>query len=307
MRTEFTFHKEHLNVDINKLYAADLNDEELAMIKHFVELTRHIQEIDGIFQIFRFNIMNMRHQYTLFSSGNIERNIEYDFNTSDSVAINALTISFISAGKTLIESIENFLKMQNTKIYQDFKENCLAKEYDANFHYRLLLRLRDYAQHGHLPVTMDYDNKYCFDINHILSNPHFNLNSSIKKQMKDIRVDILEKYSDYPFISLTLSLAEFNICIIRVYLGFLKKIRGLLHGSVDNVKSLLNSRPEIINKSPKIFDGYVFYEAIDNTLHSFDSNQNPKAMLAQYKNIASEIMRDEQPELDRIKSGFKFV
>jgi len=301
MKTEHIIFMEHLNVDTEKIYPADLNDDELALIKHHIEITRYIQEIDSLFHVFRFNLKNILHYYNLMCSDKIVRQIEYNFETSDNIAINALTISFISAGKTLIESIEGFLKMNDTDLYQEFRINYLSKEYDDNFHFRFLLRLRDYAQHGHLPVSMSSNDTYCFDLNHLLSTPHFSHNSTIKNQMENIKNDIYERFSDYPYIALTRSLAEFNICCIRIYLNFLKYIRNLLHNSVDNIESLLNQRPEIVYKSKDCFNNHVFYEVIDDILHMFNINDNPKKMLSQIKNIVSDILKEEQIEIDKIR------
>ena len=307
MRTEFSYFVEHLNAKTEHLEPADLNVEELTMVKDYVETTRHIQEINSLFHIFRFNLKNILHNYNLFGSDKVERKIEYDFEVSDDIAINALTIGFISSGKTLIESIESFLKMNSEKLHQEFKKNCLMKEYDDNFHYRLLLRLRDYAQHGHFPVWVNFDNKFCFDLNHILSTPHFNHNSNVKNQMDDIEKDIFNKYSDYPYIAFTLSLAEFNVCTTRIYLEFLDKIRSLLHGSVENIESLLKKHPEIIHESSDIFNGHIFYELVGDNLHSFNSKDNPEKMILQYINFVSGVLEKEQLELDKLRSNFKFT
>ncbi len=306
MRTESCFFTEHLNIDMNQVHPADMDDKELGSVRKYVEITRHIQEIDNLFHVFRFNLKSILHYYVLLYSDKIERKIAYDHETSDCVAINALTINFISSGKTLMESIENFLKINDGELYEEFKKNYLSKEYDGNFQYRFLLRLRDYAQHGHLPVSMNFDNKYCFDLNHILLTPHFNHNPTIKNEMEDIKDKIYEQFSDYPYIVLTRSLAEFNICITRNYLEFLKKIRKLLHDSVDDIKSLLEKRPKIINKSSDGFDGYVFYEITDGTLHAFNTKDNPQKMLSQYKNFVSKVLKEEQAELDKMNASFVY-
>ena len=307
MRTESHFYAKHLDVDVEQLNTADLNDEELATIKYYIKITKHMQEINGLFQVFDFNLNSMRHHYAVFNDGTIKRNVEYDFNVSDIVAINALTINLISSGQTLIESIEVFLKKNGEELYPAFKANCLSKEYDECFSYRFLLRLRDYVQHCHLPVSLNFDNKYCFDLNQILFTPRFSHNSRIKSQMADIANEIFEKYSDYPYLALTFSLAEFSVCIIRIYLEFLKKTRDLLHNSVDSIKALINRRPEIIHKSSDCFNGLVLYELDGGTLHLFDPKDNPKKMLSQYKNAVFEILQEEQSKLSKMRSGLKII
>lgn len=55
------------------------------------------------------------------------------------------------------------------------------------------MKLRDFSQHGHLIVSRDYQNKYYFDIEQILSTPHFNINKKLKPEMKNIRQEIYER------------------------------------------------------------------------------------------------------------------
>lgn len=282
MDTERFFFTNDLNIDTEKLQIAELNEEELSIVRDYIEITRHIQEIDQLFLVFRFNLSNLFLHFNLLYSDTIEA--KFDFETSESIAINALTVNFISSGKTLIESIESFLKLNHPDLYKEFRTSHLSKEYDQHFQYRFLLRLRDYAQHGHLPVSKSFDDRYCFNLETILFTPHFNHNSSMRNDMEDISAKIYEEFSGYPNIALTHSLAEFNICITRNYLGFLKSIRNLLHEYADRIHELINSRPEIIYKSSDILNGHIFYEVIDNKIHSFSSKDNPKKMLSDYKN-----------------------
>ena len=79
------------------------------------------------------------------------------------------------------------LQKLGEETYNKVKNECLSKIYDKKFSYRLLIRLRDFSRHGHLPVYISEDNKCSFDLDQILYTPHFNLNKKIKEEMQRIR------------------------------------------------------------------------------------------------------------------------
>ena len=309
MNTETVILIEHINTDIDKLILPELNDEEKSCIHYFIEINRHIQEIDKLFHIFRFNLKSMLHYYTIMNTDRIKRKFIFDFKTSDYIAINALIINFISSGKTLTEAIENFLKEKtgdNSELYQMFKTQCLSEKYDQCFSYRFLLRLRDFSQHGHLPITVDINNICCIDIDQILLTPHFNHNKTILQQIENIRNELHEKHTSYPKIVFTLSIAEFNICITEIYVEFLNNIEKPLQDSIDKIKTLLVNRPELIYKSSDILNGFVLYE-LDGTysIHAFNPQGDSKAMYLGFKDIAIKILKKEKNEWDILNASIK--
>ncbi len=127
---------------------------------------------------------------------------------ADYISVNSHIINIISAGRTLIESMECYIK--NNSDIGDAKQKYLDyyhNTYDSSFAYRFLIRLRDYSQHGHLPVSST-GNNYYFDLIQISNKPHYNHNKTFETQMKSIIDEILEKYHNTPTISLTETLAE---------------------------------------------------------------------------------------------------
>ena len=68
----------------------------------------------------------------------------------------------------MMESMNNFANLDY--LSSENKHRYLAmvsKIYDTVFSYKLLTRLRDYSQHGHLPVSSE-GNSYYFDFVDIL-------------------------------------------------------------------------------------------------------------------------------------------
>ena len=301
---------ERTNTDFEKLVFPNLNEKELKIIISIVEIYRHIIEIDKLFHIFHFNLQSMLHYYSIMNTDRIKRNNVFNHDTSDYIAINALTINLISSGKTLTEAIETFNadKFKNNKeIYEGFKKNCLSKKYDECFQYRLLLQLRHFSQHGHLPIVIDENNRCCIDLNQLLTTPHFAHNKKLKEQMIKIRDDLESKLSDYPRINFSQSVAEFNLCIIEIYFEFLNTIEHLIQECVHNFQGLLNQRPDIINKSNDKYNGLILYRTDDDYYHFhvlFPSG-NTMTMFQNIKNIVKKKLDEEKHFLEILQTSIK--
>ena len=143
--------EEYINAkdtSIKKVKITKLKEEELNLITKSVEYIRHFQEINQLFEIFATNTAILFHFYSLNSNNTIKRNNFLNDKYNDDITINTLIINYISSAKTFVESLEVFLNNNsNENNIKQFKES-LCKIYDENFSYRLLIRLRDFAQHG---------------------------------------------------------------------------------------------------------------------------------------------------------------
>lgn len=176
---------------LNLVYK-ELSENDLKIAKHFIEVTRHLQEIHHLFLIFKKDIDNLQKEYVLMNNGDVFSGQNPAENEDDYIAINAYTIRIISAGQTLVESMECYIN-NNTNIDDTAKQRYLDfyhKTYDLSFAYRLLIRLRDYSQHGHLPVS-SLGNNYYFDLIQIVDKPHYNHNKTFENQMKNIIDNII--------------------------------------------------------------------------------------------------------------------
>jgi DNA integrity scanning protein DisA with diadenylate cyclase activity len=96
--------------NIQDIEIPNMNDEEKETIETFIDITRHIQEIEQLFRIFRVNIKILLNFYRLGNNDEISKNYDFDLEDTDDYIINFLVINYISSAKTLKESIENFMK-----------------------------------------------------------------------------------------------------------------------------------------------------------------------------------------------------
>ncbi|API90128.1 hypothetical protein BKP56_13105 [Marinilactibacillus sp. 15R] len=286
------FDETELKSKIEELLSV-ISESDKKIFSKYVELTRHIIELDKLFYVFRYNLKNLLDHFTLYTNDLIER-LDNDL-TEDQYyyQINALTINLISSAKTLTESIEvcmkNFLPKET---FDSFKLRILSKPYDECFSYRFLLHLRNYSQHGHLPVNI-HDQRAYFDLDDILSMPHFDLKKSLKEEIRELKVDIYNEFGHLPYISYVHTIAKFNLVITEIYSNYLNEIKPVLMGLNEEKSELLHdTKFQLINLDRSI-SNTVFYDFDGENYHCFNRNDNSIATYAGMKKEAKKILKKE--------------
>lgn len=301
MSTEEYFLSKNINVNIEKIRVPKFSKDEIEVIEKFIEFTRHLQEIDELFHVFKINLHDILFHYELYNDDRIIRKIDIENEEKDIIIINALVINYISSAKTFTESIETFLvENLGEEEHNKFKNDCLSKIYDEKFSYRLLIRLRDYAQHGHLPVYMSEDKRCSFDIQQILNTPHFQTNRKLKNEMIELSEEIRNKFEDNPRIAFTRALAEFQLSILEIYNFFIKFIKEGLSNLKTELDNLIKKRPDIINVSTDVFNGFIFYKIENGYIHCFNPKDNPIEMINNIKNQLENLLKKEKEEYQKL-------
>ena len=284
---------------------SNLSVEDKELFTSYVEITRHFIELNRLFQMFESNLGLLLTCYTINTDDSIVRN---NFNGlgEDYILINTLTTNYVSSSKTLTESIETFMKIYlSEQNFDKFKRNVLSKVYDESFSYRFLLLIRNFSQHGHLPVNI-YNQKAYFDLDKISSMRHFNISGKKKSEIEKIRENIIAEFGNFPHISFLYTIAEFNLKTIEVYLNFLDLAKDILKFSQDKTKTLLNKKPELIfHNGNSIFNGYVFYDFDGERFHCFNPKDNILKTFADEKNKIKKILIDEKQEIKKIRKKLK--
>lgn len=305
MNTEEYILFKNTDIDIEKIKIPDFSEDEINLIKESIEFTRHIQEIDKLFRVFKVNLDDILLHYQLMNNDTIIRKIDLNNTEEDIIIINALVINYISSAKTFTESVETFLKQRlGEKELDTFRKKYLSIIYDNKFSYRLLIRLRDYAQHGHLPVYMSWDKKCSFDLEQILYTSNFTHNSKIKNEMIDLKQIINNEFEDNPRIVFTMSIAEFKLCILKIYISFINVIRNKLVDLIDKLKQMINDRPDIIYKSDDALNGFILYSIEDESVHCFNPKEKPIEMLNNIKNNAENEFEIEKEKFDEVFKNY---
>lgn len=302
METEETF---LIDIEINH---ESLSSEDLELSKHFVETTRHLQELHQWFLIFKKNIDILQGKYTLYNGGKVfvdkkEANTEQDF-----ILINTLIINIIASGRTLVQSIDCYIEENNCinqiskKKYFDYCNEI----YDSSFSYRLLTRLRDYSQHGHLPVSFE-KNSYCFDLLQIKNKPHFNHNKRLEEQLVNIIEEVITSYHDTPTIPLTETVAEYTVSLFSIYKMFLYQIENELIQSYKKFQILMSKYPSNIIHLKDSTSKFFVYEIVEKNAHLINIDDNSQKMIKEFKREAEKIFCEYKEAYKEVMCGNKYI
>lgn len=137
------FGKGSVIMDNEKMFLTDdgfnfvcekLAEEDLKTASHFIEITRHLQEIHQLFLIFKNDIDNLQKEYVLMNNGNVFREHNPANSEADYISINSYIINIVSAGRTLVESMECYIK--NNPEISDAKQKYLDYYHNT---YRIFL------------------------------------------------------------------------------------------------------------------------------------------------------------------------
>lgn len=287
MDTEKTFVLRDQNVEFS---AAELSLDEVELAKNYVELTRHLQEIRHLYLMFQYGLDCIDSNYILMSNGKLLRNNEPAITEADFVAINAMVTNLISAGRTLVESMECYITENYQNDNSDRKEymDFYHKTYDSSFPYRFLIRMRDYSQHGHLPVNQ-YDEWYGFDLYQVLNKPHFKHNALIKQQLENAAKEVIDTYGDVPRLSLAMTLSEFTAYLLSIYYQFWVSVESAINVSEKKFKELITSHPENVNVvGDENVSLFIYDVDADGMAHMVFTDDDASQMISMFKTEAKE-------------------
>lgn len=283
--------------DLKKLKIQKLADKELELLNKYIEFTRHINEIKCNFDIYKYNYDEILHHYIISDSDRFVRH-SICKDQSDFIALNSLLINYISSSRIFTESIERFF-ITNFKDNEakELKEKCLSIIYDKYFSYRFFCYLRNYCQHGHMPVFVSNDKRISFNLDYILDTQHFKPKKLMNKELETIATEIKNKYGDNPKISVTFTVSEHRYAIFKIYITFINSIINQLANLNKEVKELITRKPKIVNKSNNYFNEKILFSLPDGSVHCLDMNKYPVEDLIKIK-------KDLNREISKIKRDY---
>ena len=161
MNTRAYIPMDFLNVPGTQLEKLPWEHEQI--LRRYLSMSQHICELDELYSMMVFNLGNMFEKFSLQFD---DRIFAKRGETVDVIQINALLCNAVSAGRTLIESMEKFDEFYISKD-KSFKKNFISKAYDQYSEYKIVDFLRNYMQHGHIPIHYDEEKIY-LDLSEIL-------------------------------------------------------------------------------------------------------------------------------------------
>ena len=295
----------------NDLHVAKLTEEERTLLVNYVALTRDVTESNQLFEAFYFNLLSMRNSFVFFTNDTVKKTEHCPPYDCDFVAVNSLVINLISSAKILTEFLReaaNTWLGNSTDKYKDKYNIYVSEIYDSSPNYRLLIKLRNYVQHGHFPVSFQGE-RFSFDVNQILDTPRFAMNVKLKIDIKNFIEKTNVSEDIIPCISLTLTIADFAVIVTDIYRKFLTYFQESVSLSYNNVKDLISHKPSIVCDYHEDFKGYIIYDydIDENRLHVFNPKQDPNNMINEYIKRSASIYENEKNEHDKLFHCLKYV
>lgn len=153
--TKHNYVNRNINLDNIEYNEKLWTDERIELFRNYVKITEEIQELHQLFNELMFNLGQLDKECIVYY--NDQAVLRDNSEPVDFTIINALTINILSSGRSLIDYMETILKNQKKEKYVDFKKNYISKVFDEEFSYKLCYYLRNYSQHGHMPVSVKED------------------------------------------------------------------------------------------------------------------------------------------------------
>ena len=293
--------------NFDSLHVADLTKEQQSLIIKHIALTREVIEANQLFDTFYYNLLNMRNSFTFNMDDTVfktEKSPNYD---NEYIAVNALVINLISSAKTLTEYLRNAANrwLGNDKDrYKDVYNKYVSNIYDTSFNYGLLSNLRNYMQHGNLPVSFQ-EGRYRFDAKQIIGTPHFDISGKLGTDMKKFIEKCEIPGENVPCLSLTLTISDYSLKFIDIYKKFLFYFKKEISSSYNEIQNLILNKPSIVCDYHPTLKGYIIYDC-DDTFHTFNTNENPNKMMGRYEKKAADIYKEEKQTYEKMHAQLKF-
>lgn len=293
-----------LNKELDASGIQPLLPDELSCMKQYVEMARHLQEIHQLYQIVLFNLSIMRNNYSWINNGDVYHNGLPAKGNEHFIAVNSMIINLIGSVRTLTESMDCYMnenyKGENAEVqaFHDFTHSI----YDECFAYRFLIRLRDFSQHGHPPVSQN-DANYYFDLRQIARMPHFAHNKQIQEQLSAIIAETMDSFHGYPYLGVTMTVAEFTVGLWKIYNYFLTCIETHLQTSFAQAQTILGQYPENVKLKNADLPDLFIYSVKDDCADAIMVGENTMEMLEQFQSEAKDTLETFQKDWDELKRG----
>ena len=290
------------NIDLDKITICQFNEDGQNIIDSYVEITRHLQELGQLFQVFRFNLENLLNCYTIYPDDHLERAEHFRSTHSDFIAINALTTNLISSGRAVVDAIDACMENSYGKTsteYKSFRTNCQSKVYDNNFAYRFFYHLRNFSQHMHLPVSIS-NGLFNFDLWQILNTPHFSRKKEWEQELADLNDKVFKQHDSVLHVSFCITLAQYTAGVAYVYHEFWKSIKDKLFDLKTQLTQMVEANPEMLEHENTDFNGYITYIIGEDDLHMFQPDDNVEEMYNNHLQEAIAFYESEQGEYDSL-------
>lgn len=262
-----------------------LPQQEEDVLRKYMAAAEHICELDQLYRMMRYNLENIFKNYELRFDDCV---FSCTGETVENIEINALIGNAISSARTLIESMEI---CDQTYISEEgnFKKFFISTAYDEYMSYRIVDFLRNYMQHGHVPISYD-GQKIFINLAEILDVEHMRINAKLKQQFQKLKEELLNCGAMETRLSCVILLYEYFLIVHMLYLEFYQYAEWNLAKIYKDAQSLIHEHPEYIHqmRDSKFVSVYADERSL---LHGFFADVN-------FEDVIQENMREAQRQLE---------
>lgn len=255
MNTRAYIPMDFLNVPGTQLEKLPWEHEQI--LRRYLSMSQHICELDELYSMMVFNLGNMFEKFSLQFD---DRIFAKRGETVDVIQINALLCNAVSAGRTLIESMEKFDEFYISKD-KSFKKNFISKAYDQYSEYKIVDFLRNYMQHGHIPIHYDEEKIY-LDLSEILETTHLKMNKNLKRMLQKAKKDLLEYGVADTRLCCVPLFYKYFLLIHRLYRAFYSYAEYTLMQIGEEKRKLLQDHPEYVRQVDEIAFAPVYQDEL---------------------------------------------
>lgn len=255
MNTRAYIPMDFLNVPGTQLEKLPWEHEQI--LRRYLSMSQHICELDELYSMMVFNLENMFEKFSLQFD---DRIFAKRGETVDVIQINALLCNAVSAGRTLIESMEKFDEFYISKD-KSFKKNFISKAYDQYSEYKIVDFLRNYMQHGHIPIHYDEEKIY-LDLSEILETTHLKMNTNLKRMLQKAKKDLLEYGVADTRLCCVPLFYKYFLLIHRLYRAFYLYAEYTLMQIGEEKRKLLQDHPEYVRQVDEIAFAPVYQDEL---------------------------------------------
>lgn len=261
----------------DKLMITKMSEEHEQLFRKYIDVSAHYQEIMQLYDIMLFNLREVKKHFKFNFDDTVE-NVTGEKKVNI-IEVNAVINNTISSAHTLIESIENYDKLYIPE-EKSFKANNISVVFDKYFSYRFMYFIRNYMQHGHIPISYDGKKMY-FQLSEILDAKQIKINSDLKRSLQyfenaiicngeiEPRFAVVPVLYEYFLLVCKISY-EFFVCIKENYLMYTEKIDYVLQHYPEYITNLAgNKYVGVYIDTYNGSHGFIYTENTEKNLNSW--------------------------------------
>ena len=97
-----------------------------------------------------------------------------------------------------------------------------------------------------------------------------------------------------------MSIAEFQLCILKIYIYFIDLIKEKLVDLVNKMNTLIKERPDVIYKSEDSLNGFIVYSIENKFVQCLNPKEKPLKMIDKIKSDVENEFQNAKKEFEKL-------